>query len=138
MFHLAAARSHSYVSVSEMPQHKIRAPGGALQTATKMVPKTLPPFMTEWAPRAPAVSFRLGTDLCVIINHAGSALQVYGLEAVLTIVPEPRRSFVVPVTRDSEAKLLPSEEEVEKGTAIEEKITGNLQAQQTAFVSDKN
>ncbi|XP_062058009.1 phosphopantothenate--cysteine ligase-like [Lepus europaeus] len=137
MFHLAAARLHSYVSVSEMPQHKIQASGGALQTAT-MVPETLPPFMSEWAPRAPAVSFRLGTDLCVVINHAGSALQVYGLEAVVTIVLEPRRSFVVPVTRDSEAKLLPSEEEVEKGTAIEEKIAGNLQAQQTAFVSDKN
>lgn len=57
---------------------------------------------------------------------------------VVANILESIQSFVVIVTKDSETKLLLSEEEVEKGIAIEEKTVDNLRSRHTAFICDKN
>ncbi|KAG8507668.1 LOW QUALITY PROTEIN: Coiled-coil domain-containing protein 30 [Galemys pyrenaicus] len=122
MFYLAAAVSDFYVPASEMPEHKIQSSGGPLQITMKMVPKMLSPLVKDWAPKAFIISFKLETDPSIVIDRARNALEVYRHQVVVANILESRRSFVVIVTKDSETKLLLSEEEVEKGIEIEEKI----------------
>ncbi|KAM6219645.1 phosphopantothenate--cysteine ligase isoform 1-T1 [Rhynchocyon petersi] len=138
MFYLAAAVSDFYVPVSEMPQHKIHSSGGPLQITMKMVPKMLSPLVKDWAPKAFVISFKLETDPSIVIDRARNALEVYRHQVVVANILESQRSFVVIVTKDSETKLLLSEEEKEKGIEIEEKIVDNLQSRHTAFICDKN
>ncbi|KAM4807391.1 phosphopantothenate--cysteine ligase isoform X2 [Urocitellus parryii] len=138
MFYLAAAVSDFYVPVSEMPEHKIQSSGGPLQITMKMVPKMLYPLVKDWAPKAFIISFKLETDPSIVINRARNALEVYQHQLVIANILESIHSFVVIVTKDSETKLLLSEEDVEKGVEIEKKIVENLQSRHTAFIYDKN
>uniref|UniRef100_A0A2K6SDE1 Phosphopantothenate--cysteine ligase n=2 Tax=Saimiri boliviensis TaxID=27679 RepID=A0A2K6SDE1_SAIBB len=138
MFYLAAAVSDFYVPVSEMPEHKIQSSGGPLQITMKMVPKMLSPLVKDWAPKAFIISFKLETDPSIVINRARKALEIYQHQVVVANILESRQSFVFIVTKDSETKLLLSEEEIEKGIEIEEKIVDNLQSRHTAFIGDKN
>ncbi|XP_055259427.1 phosphopantothenate--cysteine ligase [Moschus berezovskii] len=138
MFYLAAAVSDFYVPASEMPEHKIQSSGGPLQITMKMVPKMLSPLVKDWAPKAFIISFKLETDPSIIIDRARNALEVYRHQVVVANILDSRRSSVVIITKDSETKLLLSEEEVEKGIEIEEKIVDDLQSRHTAFIHDKN
>ncbi|XP_012999704.1 phosphopantothenate--cysteine ligase isoform X2 [Cavia porcellus] len=138
MFYLAAAVSDFYVPVSEMPEHKIQSSGGPLQITMKMVPKMLSPLVKDWAPKAFIISFKLETDPSIIISRARNALEVYQHQVVVANILESLQSFVVIITKDSETKLLLSEEEVEKGMVIEQKIVDDLQSRHTAFICDKN
>ncbi|XP_004645999.1 phosphopantothenate--cysteine ligase isoform X1 [Octodon degus] len=138
MFYLAAAVSDFYVPVSEMPEHKIQSSGGPLQITMKMVPKMLSPLVKDWAPKAFIISFKLETDPSIIISRARNALEVYQHQVVVANILESIQSFVVIITKDSETKLLLSDEEVEKGMVIEQKIVDNLRSQHTAFICDKN
>ncbi|XP_045715432.1 phosphopantothenate--cysteine ligase isoform X1 [Phyllostomus hastatus] len=138
MFYLAAAVSDFYVPVSEMPEHKIQSSGGPLQITMKMVPKMLSPLVKDWAPKAFVISFKLETDPSIVIDRARNALEIYRHQVVVANILESRRSFVVIITKDSETKLLLSEEEIEKGMEIEEKIVDNLQSRHTAFIQDNN
>ncbi|XP_033623794.1 phosphopantothenate--cysteine ligase isoform X2 [Fukomys damarensis] len=138
MFYLAAAVSDFYVPVSEMPEHKIQSSGGPLQITMKMVPKMLSPLVKDWAPKAFIISFKLETDPSIVISRARNALEIYQHQVVVANILESLQFFVVIVTKDSETKLMLSEEEVEKGMVIEEKIVDNLQSRHTAFICDKN
>ncbi|XP_007077424.1 phosphopantothenate--cysteine ligase isoform X3 [Panthera pardus] len=138
MFYLAAAVSDFYVPVSEMPEHKIQSSGGPLQITMKMVPKMLSPLVKDWAPKAFIISFKLETDPSIILDRARNALEVYRHQVVIANSIESRRSFVVILTKDSETKILLSEEEVEKGVDIEDKIVDDLHSRHTAFIHDKN
>ncbi|XP_054995158.1 phosphopantothenate--cysteine ligase isoform X2 [Sorex araneus] len=104
----------------------------------KMVPKMLSPLVKDWAPKAFVISFKLETDPSIVIDRARNALDVYRHQVVVANILESRRSFVVIVTKDSETKLILSEEEEEKGVEIEEKIVNDLKSRHTAFMCDKN
>ncbi|KAM5160987.1 phosphopantothenate--cysteine ligase isoform X3 [Marmota monax] len=104
----------------------------------KMVPKMLYPLVKDWAPKAFIISFKLETDPSIVINRARNALEVYQHQLVVANILESIHSFVIIVTKDSETKLLLSEEDVEKGVEIEKKIVDNLQSRHTAFICDKN
>ncbi|KAG3282905.1 phosphopantothenate--cysteine ligase isoform X4 [Ictidomys tridecemlineatus] len=104
----------------------------------KMVPKMLYPLVKDWAPKAFIISFKLETDPSIIINRARNALEVYQHQLVVANILESIHSFVIIVTKDSETKLLLSEEDVEKGVEIEKKIVENLQSRHKAFICDKN
>ncbi|XP_074161586.1 phosphopantothenate--cysteine ligase isoform X1 [Sminthopsis crassicaudata] len=138
MFYLAAAVSDFYVPASEMPEHKIQSSGGPLQITMKMVPKMLSPLVKDWAPKAFVISFKLETDPSVVIDHARKALETYCHQVVVANILESRRSYVVIVTKDSETQLSLSDEEMEKGMEIEEKIVSNLQSRHIAFINEKN
>lgn len=104
----------------------------------KMVPKMLSPLVKDWAPKAFIISFKLETDPSIVIDRARNALDIYRHQVVVANILESRRSFVIIVTKDSETKLLLSEEEEEKGIEIEEKIVNDLKSRHTAFMRDKN
>ncbi|XP_052033169.1 phosphopantothenate--cysteine ligase isoform X3 [Apodemus sylvaticus] len=109
-----------------------------VEITMKMVPKMLSPLVKDWAPKAFIVSFKLETDPDIIISRARNALEVYQHQVVVANILESIKSFVIIVTKDSETKLLLSEEEVAKGMVIEEKIVDDLQSRHTAFICDKN
>mgnify|MGYP002338574951 CR=1 FL=1 len=94
--------------------------------------------LPNFAPKAFIISFKLETDPSIIIDRARNALEVYRHQVVVANILDSRRSSVVIITKDSETKLLLSEEEVEKGIEIEEKIVDDLQSRHTAFIHDKN
>jgi phosphopantothenate-cysteine ligase len=98
----------------------------------------LSPLVKDWAPKAFIISFKLETDPSIIINRARNALEVYRHQVVVANILESLQSFVVIVTKDSETKLLLTEEEVAKGIAIEEKIVDHLQCRHTTFICDRN
>ncbi|XP_030723171.1 phosphopantothenate--cysteine ligase isoform X3 [Globicephala melas] len=104
----------------------------------KMVPKMLSPLVKDWAPKAFIISFKLETDPSIVIDRARNALEIYRHQVVVANILDSRRSFVVIITKESETKLLLSEEEVGKGIEIEEKIVDDLQSRHTAFIHDKN
>nr|XP_048290542.1 phosphopantothenate--cysteine ligase isoform X2 [Myodes glareolus] len=109
-----------------------------VEITMKMVPKMLSPLVKDWAPKAFIVSFKLETDPEIIINRARNALEVYQHQVVVANILESIQSCVVIVTRDSETKLLLSEDEIAKGVVIEEKIVEDLRSRHTAFICDKN
>ncbi|XP_031234333.1 phosphopantothenate--cysteine ligase isoform X3 [Mastomys coucha] len=109
-----------------------------VEITMKMVPKMLSPLVKDWAPKAFIVSFKLETDPDIIISRARNALEVYQHQVVVANILESIKSFVIIVTKDSETKLLLSEEEVAKGMVIEEKIVDDLRSRHTAFICDKN
>ncbi|KAM5247346.1 phosphopantothenate--cysteine ligase [Ctenodactylus gundi] len=138
MFYLAAAVSDFYVPASEMPDHKIQSSGGPLQITMKMVPKMLSPLVKDWAPKAFIISFKLETDPSIVISRARNALKVYQHQVVVANILESLQSFVVILTKDSETKLVLSQEEMEKGISLEKKIVDDLQCRHTAFICDEN
>ncbi|XP_060235677.1 phosphopantothenate--cysteine ligase isoform X3 [Meriones unguiculatus] len=109
-----------------------------VEITMKMVPKMLSPLVKDWAPTAFIVSFKLETDPNIVINRARNALEVYQHQVVVANTLESIQSFVIIVTRDSETKLVLSEDEVAKGMVIEEKIVQDLRSRHTAFICDKN
>ncbi|KAM4872219.1 phosphopantothenate--cysteine ligase isoform 3-T5 [Thomomys bottae] len=109
-----------------------------VEITMKMVPKMLSPLVKDWAPKAFIISFKLETDPSIVISRARNALEVYQHQVVVANILESIHSSVVIVTKDSETKLLLTEEEVAKGIAIEEKIIDNLQSRHTAFIHDRN
>lgn len=138
MIYLAAAVSDFYVPVSEMPEHKIQSSRGPLQITMKMVPKMLSPLVKDWAPKAFTISFKLETDPSIMIDRARNALEVYRHQVVVANSLESHGSFVIILTKDSETKILLSEEEAGKGIDIEKKIVDDLQSRHTVFIHDKN
>ncbi|XP_041595065.1 phosphopantothenate--cysteine ligase isoform X2 [Vulpes lagopus] len=104
----------------------------------KMVPKMLSPLVKDWAPKAFTISFKLETDPSIMIDRARNALEVYRHQVVVANSLESHGSFVIILTKDSETKILLSEEEAEKGIDIEKKIVDDLQSRHTVFIHDKN
>ncbi|XP_062821592.1 phosphopantothenate--cysteine ligase [Anolis carolinensis] len=137
MFYLAAAVSDFYIPPSEMPEHKIQSVDGPLQITMRMVPKMLAPLVRDWAPEAFVISFKLETDPSLLISKSRQALETYRHQAVVANLLETRRTAVTVVTRESETKLVLSEEEAARGLEIEDKIVAHLEAQHRAFMAAK-
>ncbi|XP_060614674.1 phosphopantothenate--cysteine ligase isoform X2 [Anolis sagrei] len=135
MFYLAAAVSDFYIPPSEMPEHKIQSADGPLQITMRMVPKMLAPLVKDWAPEAFVISFKLETDPSLLIGKARQALETYRHQAVVANLLDSRRTVVTVVTRESEARLVLSEEESAQGLEIEDKIVGHLEARHRAFMA---
>lgn len=135
MFYLAAAVSDFYIPASEMPEHKIQSSNGPLQISMKMVPKMLSPLVKDWAPQAFVTSFKLETDPSILLDRARRALDIYRHQAVVANVLDTRRGYVVVVTRDTQAELVLSDEDVGMEVEIEERIVSNLTTAHSQFIN---
>uniref|UniRef100_A0A8C6P7W9 Phosphopantothenate--cysteine ligase n=1 Tax=Nothobranchius furzeri TaxID=105023 RepID=A0A8C6P7W9_NOTFU len=134
MFYLAAAVSDFYIPASEMPEHKIQSSNGPLQLSLNMVPKILSPLVKDWAPQAFVISFKLETDESILLDRACRALDTYRHQAVVANVLDSRRGQVVVVTPETQVELRLTEEEVQKGVEIEERIVSNLTSAHTNVI----
>lgn len=122
-FYLAAAVSDFFVPPEQLPEHKIQSgtlltepcerssyehshdsqPPSFLNLALYPVPKRLGTLVSEWAPGAFVTSFKLETDLDLVIGKAKLAIEKYGVHLVVANQLQTRRNTVHLVSRENEA-----------------------------------
>lgn len=96
LFYLAAAVSDFFLPSSRMPKHKIQAqPSGKLIVDLEQVPKFLRRLVDNWAPQAMIVSFKLETDINILIRKASEALKRYQHQLVIGNLLQTRKDEVV-------------------------------------------
>eukprot|EP00249_Psilotum_nudum_P008005 c20976_g1_i1 orf=276-1262(-) len=98
MFYLAAAVADFYVPWNSMVEHKIQSASGPLAMQLNNAPKMLALLRQHWAPIAFCVSFKLETDVEILIQKAVTALKKYGVHAVVANELMTRRKKVTVVT----------------------------------------
>lgn len=105
MFYLAAAVSDFYVPWETMDEHKIQSAGGPLAMQLATVPKMIKVLRENWAPLAYCVSFKLETDLRILIQKAKEAQKKYKTHAVVANELLTRKDKVTVVTTQGETIL---------------------------------
>lgn len=98
MFYLAAAVSDFYVPWESMAVHKIQSASGPLDMRLVQVPKMLLVLTKEWAPMAFCISFKLETDIDILLKKANMALKKYKMHAVVANELSTRKEEVTVVT----------------------------------------
>ncbi|KAL9233707.1 hypothetical protein vseg_008667 [Gypsophila vaccaria] len=81
-----------------MAEHKIQSAGGPLNMHLVQVPKILSVLRKEWAPRAFSISFKLETDIQILLEKASPAVKKYNMHAVVANELETRKEEVTVVT----------------------------------------
>ncbi|KAH9308239.1 hypothetical protein KI387_036150, partial [Taxus chinensis] len=102
MFYLAAAVSDFYVPWDSMMEHKIQSGSGELAMQLATVPKMLTLLRKLWAPTAFAISFKLETDIEILLKKAKSAQRKYGVHIVVANELLTRKEKVIIVTDQGE------------------------------------
>nr|XP_017222765.1 PREDICTED: phosphopantothenate--cysteine ligase 2-like isoform X2 [Daucus carota subsp. sativus] len=100
MYYLAAAVSDFYVPWESMAIHKIQSASGPLDMRLAQVPKMLLVLRNDWAPKAFFISFKLETDMDILLKKAGNALRKYKMHAVVANELLTRKEEVTVVTTD--------------------------------------
>jgi len=103
MFYLAAAVSDFYIPRDKMEVHKIQSSSGSLTLHLEGVPKVLKQLTTTWAPGSFVVSFKLETDLSLVISKAKQAIDKYGVNLVIANQLQTRKDVVYLVSESSAA-----------------------------------
>lgn len=98
MYYLAAAVSDFYVPWESMAMHKIQSASGPLDLRLAQVPKMLMVLRTDWAPMAFFISFKLETDMDILVKKADMALKKYKMHAVVANELLTRKEEVTVVT----------------------------------------
>ncbi|KAI5120101.1 hypothetical protein M0805_001257 [Coniferiporia weirii] len=99
MYYLAAAVSDFFLPREKMSEHKIQSGKGSLIIEMDQVPKILKTMVDEWTPEGFIVSFKLETDLALLIPKARAALERYGHQVVIGNELHRRKFEVVFVAR---------------------------------------
>ena len=82
MMYLAAAVSDFYVPLERRQVHKIQSSSG-LDLHLDQVPKRLANLKSDWCPAAFVVSFKLETDIDILMDKAKAAIAKYKVDAVV-------------------------------------------------------
>lgn len=136
LFYLAAAVSDFFLPMSRLPQHKIQSQStGKLVVDLEQVPKFLSRLVDDWAPRAMIVSFKLETDDNILISKAKGALEKYQHQLVIGNLLQTRKREVVFVTLNKEDWIRLSDEQLKKGTEIEEIIIPKVIEQHDSWIN---
>jgi hypothetical protein len=64
-------------------EHKIQSADGPLTLSLEKVPKMLGALRHEWSPAAMVVSFKLETDIQILLQKAYGAIEAYGVHLVV-------------------------------------------------------
>eukprot|EP00252_Welwitschia_mirabilis_P000374 TRINITY_DN10399_c0_g1_i1.p1 TRINITY_DN10399_c0_g1~~TRINITY_DN10399_c0_g1_i1.p1 ORF type:complete len:321 (+),score=58.36 TRINITY_DN10399_c0_g1_i1:210-1172(+) len=102
MYYLAAAVSDFYVPWSSMMEHKIQSGPNGLAMELAPVPKMLTLLRKYWCPSAFCVSFKLETDINILLKKAKSAQKKYGVHAVVANELSTRKERVFVITNEGE------------------------------------
>lgn len=90
VLYLAAAVSDFYIPAKELPEHKIQSSDGPMSLSLHLVPKMLKPLVKDWVPDAYVISFKLETDMELLIPKAQKALTTYNHRLVIANILETR------------------------------------------------
>jgi len=126
LLYLAAAVSDFYIPNGELPVHKIQSSEGAPSIQLQCVPKMLVPLAQHWKGGSALVSFKLETDSNILVSKARKALNKYGHKLVIGNILDTRKREVLFVFNDELEEVKLSEEELNAGVEIEEKIISRL------------
>jgi len=85
-----------------MSEHKIQSGHGKLSIEMGQVPKILKPIRDEWTPEAFIVSFKLETDMKILVPKARTALERYGHQVVIGNELHRRKFEVVFVSKSED------------------------------------
>ena len=103
---LAAAVSDFYLPPADTPEHKIQSgahgkgvgadPDVEVGLTLRLVPtpKLMRELKVEWCPAACVVSFKLETDVGLILSKAAAAISTYGVDGVIANVLDTRHTEV--------------------------------------------
>ncbi|XXG68719.1 hypothetical protein AAC387_Pa06g1740 [Persea americana] len=100
MFYLAAAVSDFYVPWESMVEHKIQSAAGSLDIRLAQVPKMLSVLRRKWVPTAFCISFKLETDIKILLKKADAALRKYKMHVVVANELSTRKEEVVVLTTE--------------------------------------
>ncbi|XP_074295318.1 phosphopantothenate--cysteine ligase 2-like [Silene latifolia] len=132
MFYLAAAVSDFYVPWKSMVEHKIQSAGGPLNMHLVQVPKMLSVLRTDWAPRAFGISFKLETDVQILLEKASAALKKYNMHAVVANELETRKEEVTLVTPNGKTCI--RRDKADAGSDVESPLIKLLVEMHTAYI----
>ncbi|CAM6097822.1 unnamed protein product [Calypogeia fissa] len=130
MFYLAAAVSDFYVPWETMEEHKIQSSSGPLAMELAQVPKMLPILRKHWVPEAFCVSFKLETDINILLKKARSALKKNDMHAVVANELVTRKQKVTIVTKDGETVV----ERDQANADVESPLVTFLVKEQTSHI----
>ncbi|KAM0755152.1 DNA/pantothenate metabolism flavoprotein [Meredithblackwellia eburnea MCA 4105] len=111
MYYLAAAVSDFFIPRQRMSEHKIQSGKGSLIIEMDQVPKVLKAMVDEWSNDGFIVSFKLETDINLLIPKARAALERYGHQVVIGNTLADRKHEVVFVERGRESWVRIGEED---------------------------
>ncbi|KZV94940.1 DFP-domain-containing protein [Exidia glandulosa HHB12029] len=137
LYYLAAAVSDFFLPTQKMSEHKIQSGKGTLNIEMDQVPKILRPLTEDWSANAFIVSFKLETDMALLLPKARQALDRYGHHLVIGNELHTRKHQVVFVSRaepDGRWVRLERTEE-ESGKEIEELIIQELVLQHLQWIA---
>ncbi|KAI9485945.1 MAG: DNA/pantothenate metabolism flavoprotein [Benjaminiella poitrasii] len=126
MYYLAAAVSDFFIPSQKMVEHKIQSRDGGLTLTLDQVPKFLKPLVSNWASKSLIVSFKLETDINLLVPKARQALTRYGHQVVIGNMLRTRKQTVTLITKESEKVLSLTLEQLEDNIEIESKIIPEL------------
>ncbi|EJD39333.1 DFP-domain-containing protein [Auricularia subglabra TFB-10046 SS5] len=137
LYYLAAAVSDFFLPTQKMSEHKIQSGKGTLNIEMDQVPKVLRPLTEHWSAHAFIVSFKLETDMELLLPKARQSLNRYGHQLVIGNELHSRKHQVVLVspsdTDGSWIRLSP--EELEAGKEIEDAIIRELVERHSAWIA---
>lgn len=150
LYYLAAAVSDFFLPRQRLSEHKIQSGKGNLSIEMDQVPKILKPMVEEWSRDGYIVSFKLETDLTLLIPKAQAAIDRYGHQVVIGNDLHSRKYQVVFVsntpstdlgqtasTTSREVKWLKLDPQAaDQGKEIEEDIVAELVKRHQRWIED--
>lgn len=130
MFYLAAAVSDFYVPWKSMVEHKIQSASGPLDMRLVQVPKMLSVLKKDWAPKAFCISFKLETDIGILLHKAETALKKYKMHAVVANELLTRKEVVTVVTSSKKIAV----HRAEAGADVEDPLIKLLVDKHTSYI----
>ncbi|KAA0064808.1 hypothetical protein IC582_006050 [Cucumis melo] len=134
LFYLAAAVSDFYVPWESMAEHKIQSGSGPLDMRLVQVPKMLSGLRSEWAPMAYCISFKLETDVKILLEKADAALRKYKMHMVIANELLTRKEEVTLVTTNEKIHVRRDPKLV--GDNVEEHIVKHIVKKHSAYVDN--
>ncbi|EEH59849.1 uncharacterized protein MICPUCDRAFT_5184, partial [Micromonas pusilla CCMP1545] len=98
MTYLAAAVSDFYVPWDRLSTHKIQSRGITLTLRLEQTPKMLALVRSKWCPKAFGASFKLETDVEILLQKSRDSLRKYGMHVVVANEMTQRKDEVVLVS----------------------------------------
>lgn len=134
MFYLAAAVSDFYVPWKGMVEHKIQSASGPLDIRLLQVPKMLSVLKKNWAPKSFCISFKLETDIEILLHKAEMALKKYKMHAVVANELLTRKEVVTVVT--SSERIPVHRNKTEAGADVEDPLIKLLVDKHSSYIQD--
>ncbi|XP_051123630.1 phosphopantothenate--cysteine ligase 2-like isoform X2 [Andrographis paniculata] len=133
LFYLAAAVSDFYVPWESMAEHKIQSGSGPLDMRLVQVPKMLSVLRKDWAPMAFCISFKLETDIKILLEKAAMALKKYDMHMVVANELLTRKEEVTVVTKSGNITV--QRDRTQAGADVEDPLVKFIVEKHSDYIS---